>query len=195
MAELVWREQQGLLHTLHDSLGQTLTGLGMLSSGLSQQLAGTNQAAAKTAQQVAQQAQIALEQVRQLARGFPVDVEAKDLLPELRQLASTTESLHKIRVRVEGTRSLVRDNRVATQLYRIAQEAVTNAVKHARPTAIAIELAVTSGLATMRIIDNGVGFRDTHGREQAWAFASCAIARRPSAHTCRSSLARTAGPS
>ena len=166
MADLVWREQQGLLHTLHDSLGQTLTGLGMLSSGLSQQLSGTNRAAAATAQQVAQQAQIALEQVRQLARGFPVDVEAKDLMPELRELASTTESLHKIQVRVAGSgRQLVGGTRVATQLYRIAQEAVTNAVKHARPTAIAIELAVASGLATLRIIDNGVGFQDTHGRE------------------------------
>jgi signal transduction histidine kinase len=167
MADLVWREQQGLLHTLHDTLGQTLTGLGMLSSGLSQQLSGANLAAAAAAQQVARQAQIALEQVRQLARGFPVDVEAKDLMPALRQLASTTESLHRIPARVHGTvRHSVRDTRVATQLYRIAQEAVTNAIKHGRPTAIAIEIAVTSGLATLRIIDNGVGIRNTDGREE-----------------------------
>jgi signal transduction histidine kinase len=166
MADLVWREQQGLLHTLHDSLGQTLTGLGMLSSGLRQQLAGTNQAAAETAQQIAQQAQLALEQVRQLARGFPVDVEPKDLIHALRELASTTESLHKIPVRVDGNgRQSVRDNRVATQLYRIAQEAVTNAVKHARPTSIGIAVAIASGLATVRIIDNGIGIQDTDGRD------------------------------
>ena len=74
MADLVRREQQGLLHTLHDSLGQTLTGLGMLSTGLAQRLQGADAGAEASAQEIARQAQDALEQVRQLARNlFPIE--------------------------------------------------------------------------------------------------------------------------
>jgi signal transduction histidine kinase len=81
MAELVWREQQGLLHTLHDSLGQTLTGLGMLSTGLAQRLQGADAGAVASAQEISRQAQDALEQVRQLAKNlFPIEVEAQSLM-------------------------------------------------------------------------------------------------------------------
>jgi PAS domain S-box-containing protein len=160
VADLVWREQQGLLHTLHDSLGQTLTGLGMLSSGLRQQLTSIP-AAADTARQIAEQAQLALEQVRQLSRGlFPVEIDPEGLLPALRELASTTEALHKIRVQARGDEpTSIRDSRVATQLYRVAQEAVTNAVKHAHAHTIRIELSAESGLTRLRVIDDGVGIR------------------------------------
>jgi two-component system, chemotaxis family, CheB/CheR fusion protein len=161
MTDLVWREQQGLLHTLHDSLGQTLTGLGMLSASLRQQFAGTHEAAAETARQVAQQAQLALDQVRQLSRGlFPVEVDPAGLLPALRELAATTEAFHKIRVQVSGeVPGSIRDSRVATQLYRIVQEAVTNAMKHAKATTISIELAERDGLVTVRVCDDGVGIQ------------------------------------
>lgn len=166
MADLVWREQQDLLHTLHDSLGQTLTGLGMLSAGLRQQLVGTNENAASTAQQVAKQAQVALDQVRLMSRGlFPVDVDAQGLLPALRDLASTTEALHKVTVEVTGAMpDAIHETRVATQVYRIAQEAVTNAVKHARATRIAIELAESDSVATLRVRDDGIGIADVRTR-------------------------------
>jgi signal transduction histidine kinase len=167
MADLVWREQQGLLHTLHDSLGQTLTALGMLSAGLRHQLIGTNQGAADTAQQVAKQAQVALDQVRQLSRGlFPGDVDAQGLLPALRELASTTEAFHKITVQVVGDiPDAIQDTRVATQMYRIAQEAVTNAVKHARATTIWIELGESDSVATLRVRDDGIGIPDAVTRD------------------------------
>lgn len=161
IADLVWREQQGLLHTLHDSLGQTLTGLGMLSAGLRKQLTGPDRPAADTARQVAEQAQLALEQVRRLSRGlFPVDIDPHSLLPALRELASTTEAFHKVRVQVNGeVPPSIRDGRIATQLYRIAQEAVTNAVKHAEARTIRIELSAAPGPTTLRVADDGVGIR------------------------------------
>jgi two-component system, chemotaxis family, CheB/CheR fusion protein len=159
MADWVWREQQALAHTLHDSLGQTLAGLGMLSSGLRQQLAGSNQTAADTARLVAEQAQLAIDQVRQMSRGlFPVDIDPQGLPAALRALASTTEALHKIHVHVEGeTPRSIRDSRVATQLYRIAQEAVTNAVKHARARTITIQIHAGSNLTKLRVTDDGAG--------------------------------------
>lgn len=160
-ADLVWREQQNLAHTLHDSLGQTLTGLGMLSGVLSRRLAGADAEAAAMAQEIAGQAREALEQVRQVSRGlFAIQVDAGGLSSALRQLASTTEALYKIPVEVKGAATTaVRDARVATQLYRIAQEAVTNAVKHARAHAIRLEVSTEAGRTTLSITDDGVGMR------------------------------------
>lgn len=159
MADLVWREQQDLLHTLHDALGQTLTGLGMLSTGLRQRLTNVDQAASATAAEIAKQAQHALEQVRQLSRSlFPVEVEAESLAAALRELALATQSLHNIRVQVEEELPTdFRDGAVATQLYRIAQEAVTNAVKHAQASVITIRIDGQAGTVRLRIGDNGIG--------------------------------------
>ena len=99
--------------------------------------------------------------MRQLARGlFPVEIDPDSLLPALRALASTTETFHKIRVQATGEipKSIV-DSRIATQLYRIAQEAVTNAVKHAHAHTISIEVSSASGLTRLRVVDDGVGIR------------------------------------
>jgi signal transduction histidine kinase len=146
MADLVWREQQELLHTLHDSLGQTLTGLGMLSTGLRRRLAADSEAA-ETAAEIARQTQQALDQVRQLAKSlFPLEVDAESLVAALRDLASATASLHKIEVRVEGEAAeALHDGKVATELYRIAQEAITNSVKHGQAKTIMIELRRRAG--------------------------------------------------
>jgi signal transduction histidine kinase len=185
-AEAVWREQQEMIHTLHDTLGQELTAVGMLSASLVQRFKASDQEAAGTAQQIAATAQRALESVRQLSRGlFPVDVDAGGLLLALRQLASTTESVHKIRCRLEADPPvLVSNNHVATHLYRIAQEAVTNAVKHARAGEIRIGLSAVGGTVTLTVSDDGLGIQPVRSdgvglrimRYRAWAIgASLAI--------------------
>jgi signal transduction histidine kinase len=159
MADLVWHEQQELLHTLHDSLGQTLTGLGMLSAGLSQRLAATDADTSATASQIARLTQQALDQVRLLAKNlFPVDVDAESLMAALRALASATEGLHKIQVHVEGeVPSRLHDGKTATELYRIAQEAVTNSVRHAQAKTVTIRLEGGSGPIRLIVADDGVG--------------------------------------
>jgi signal transduction histidine kinase len=159
MEDLVWREQQELLHTLHDSLGQTLTGLGMLSTGLRQRLAATDSDSSLTAAEIARQTQQALDQVRLLAKSlFPVEVDAESLMAALRDLASATEALHKVRVRVEGEApKALRDGKMATELYRIAQEAVTNSVKHARAKMITVRIDDATGLTRLQIADDGIG--------------------------------------
>jgi signal transduction histidine kinase len=158
VADLIWREQQDLLHTLHDSLGQTLTGLGMLSASLTRKLAGRDAAAADTARQVRAQAKLALEQVRRLSRGqFSLEVDAEALLPALRELACTTEMFHKVAVHVSGDTPGSLDSRVTTQLYRIAQEAVTNAVRHAKAATIAVRFERRRGQVRLRVADDGIG--------------------------------------
>jgi two-component system CheB/CheR fusion protein len=162
-ADLIWREQQGLLHTLHDSLGQTLTGLGLLASGLSESLKTTDAATVGSARQIAQQAQLALEQVRQMTKNlFPREIEARNLMDALQQLASTVEQVHQIPVRVEGhVPAVISDGAVATQLYRIVQEALTNVIKHAQARNVTVRIGEQSGLTTVRIMDDGVGIQNT----------------------------------
>jgi signal transduction histidine kinase len=167
-ADLVWREQQGLLHTLHDTLGQTLTAVNVLSAALGHRLKTADDAGAATANLIVQQATLALDQVRQLSRGmFPVDVDARDMMSALRELASATEAIHKLRVQVEG--HLAHDqleSRVVTHLYRIAQEAVTNAVKHAKADAIRIEVKSDRGVTRLRVADNGIGISGNGERRE-----------------------------
>ena len=145
-------------NTLHDSLGQTLTGLGMLSTGLRQRLPADSEAR-ETAVEIARQTQHALDQVRQLAKKlFPVEVEAESLMAALRDLASATESLHEIDVRVQGEPpEALHDGKIATELYRIAQEAVTNSVKHGRAKTITIGLEGLRELTQLTIADDGIG--------------------------------------
>jgi signal transduction histidine kinase len=159
MADLVWHEQQNLLHTLHDSLGQTLTGVGMLSNGLSKRLIAADADAAGTAAEIARQTQLALDQVRQLAKNlFPVEVDPQSLMAALRDLASATQSLNKIAVRVEGDIPKAPcDGKVATELYRIAQEAVTNSVKHGKAKSVTIRMESERGLMRLSIADDGIG--------------------------------------
>lgn len=103
LADLVWRERQELSHTLHDSLGQTLTGLGMLSAGLGRHLAADPEGA-RMAAEITWQTQNALDQVRRLAKKlFPADVDGEGLMAALRDLATMSEALHKIQVQVTGS--------------------------------------------------------------------------------------------
>jgi signal transduction histidine kinase len=115
--------------------------------------------AADVACQIAQQAQLALEEVRSVSRGlFPVEIGADGLLAELRHLAATMTAVHDVPVQVTGEVPVAfREGRVATQLFRIAQEAVTNAVKHGRPHAIRIALWADGDETTLRIADDGLG--------------------------------------
>jgi signal transduction histidine kinase len=114
---------------------------------------------ANTAEQIAEQARLALEQVRQISRGLvPLEVAPDRLVDAIRDLASTTESLHGIRVTVTtAMQGAIGDTRVATELLRITQEAVTNALKHAQASTIRIELRERAGLVTLMIVDDGIG--------------------------------------
>jgi PAS domain S-box-containing protein len=161
VSEIIWNEQQDLAHTLHDALGQQLTGLGMLAASLTQRIADTDThaAIAQTAHQIARAAQDALERVRELSRGlFHADIDGKGFVQSLRQLASTTEALHTISCSLECEGPIAIPNgRAATHLYRIAQEAVTNALRHAEATRIVIGVRQTQATTTVTVADNGVG--------------------------------------
>ncbi len=106
---------------------------------------------------------VAVAQIRVLARGLqPVIPEANGLMSALENLAVQVTELFKVSCRFECSHAvLFKDNAIATHLYRIAQEAVTNSIKHGRAKHININLSTASGRITLAVSDDGVGFNET----------------------------------
>jgi signal transduction histidine kinase len=156
-ADALWQQQRRIAHELHDGLGQELTGLGFLSKSLAVSLQGTS--GAESAGRLRQGIERALEQIRGLAKGvMPVELEAEGLMSALRQLSAGIESLSGIPCRFECPNPvLVPDHQTASQLYRIAQEALTNALKHSKASTVTVSLDSTPQGIVLRIHDDGSG--------------------------------------
>ncbi len=158
--EISEEERRSIGRDLHDNLGQMLTGVGLLSQNLARKLRKADAPGAEEAAKIENLIKEADEQVRGLARGLvPVDLEAEGLADALRRLADQTEHIFDgtCTFKEAGT-AAVHDSTVATHLYRIAQEAVHNAVKHGKARRIAIMLASGDKRIRLRVKDNGVGF-------------------------------------
>jgi signal transduction histidine kinase len=156
-ADVVWQQQVRIAHELHDSLGQELIGLGFLAQSLVRQMAGTE--GAEAAGRVRQGIERSLEQIRGLARGvMPVEREPDGLMSALRQLCGLIESVHGIPCPFECPRPvLISNHQSASQIYRIAQEALNNAVRHGKPSRITVGLEALENETVLRILDDGVG--------------------------------------
>jgi two-component system CheB/CheR fusion protein len=153
-------EQRRIGQELHDSTQQELTGLGLLAQNLSDALAGSAGPERELAEKLAAGIEQTNHGVRAIAKGLlPVELHAETLMSALSELAEDTSREHRLRCRFECPEPVeIADDVTATHLYRIAQEAVTNAVKHAEASTITIRLEQTESMAVLKIRDDGVGF-------------------------------------
>ncbi len=154
------REQQRLGQDLHDDLCQQLAAIEFLSKALQQQLEAQPQAA--KAGEIAQLIRAAIAHTRHLARGLaPLGLDAQGLIHSLQALAARTSDLFEVECAFQ-TQSivLIQDPTVCTHLYRIAQEAVANSIKHGKATRIGVLLAATPEGGQLTIQDNGAGLSD-----------------------------------
>jgi len=145
---------------LHDGLGQMLTGIGLLGQNVTRQLEKEDHPLADEVAEITDLVKEADQYARDLSRGLtPVDVDANGLSQALQRLADNAVRLFDVPCTFDevGT-ALVHDSTTATHLYRIAQEAVSNAVRHGDATRIKISLASGSDQIRLRIQDDGVGF-------------------------------------
>jgi signal transduction histidine kinase len=156
-AEAVWNQQRILAQELHDGLGQILAGTGFLSQALSQKL--SDPAHSALSHQVTDGIERTLGQIRGLAKGvFPMELESGGVIPALEQLAASVESVYAIKCRFECEPSIkIQDSQIAIHLYRMAQEAVANAAKHAKPAEVNILLSKAQGRITLCVRDDGIG--------------------------------------
>lgn len=163
-------EQERIGQDIHDGLGQQLTGLNMLAGSVEQHLVAAGHT--REAQQVAtlrSHLSATLEETRSLARGLsPVVIDPQGLADSLAELAVRITRTTGIDCRYIGSREVLIDEGFpAIHLYRIAQEAVHNAVKHAEPKHIEISLDRDEEGLLLAIKDDGKGIdlaQDRHGR-------------------------------
>jgi signal transduction histidine kinase len=164
MTEVTERERRRLGHDLHDSLCQHLTGTALAAEVLRAKLTSQLSDEAAEAGKLVGLIEEGIDLTRSLARGlFSPDLERGGLAVALEGLAHNTrersgincEFHHNDENHLESC-----DAAVLTQFYRIAQEAVANAVKHARAGRIVIELDAADGEMRLNIFDDGVGLPD-----------------------------------
>jgi len=151
---------------LHDGLGQQLTAIELYCTALKADAATSNPDLAARLKLMGRMLRDAIAQTRSLARGLvPVSDEPDALRIGLAELAETTTAIGPSKCRFECPGPvLFGDRAVAGHLYRIAQEAVNNAVKHARAAEIVIGLAREGSTVRLRISDNGRGLSSARGR-------------------------------
>jgi len=153
------REQQRIGHDLHDSLCQHLTGVALAGKVLSEQLSAKTRPEAKAVNHIVEMVEGAIDLTRTLARGLhPFDLKGEGFTDALRELAVTITEGFKTpcAFRCEDPVE-IREPAVATHLYRIVQEAITNAVKHSGAKEIIVRLAAGADGLTLTICDDGVG--------------------------------------
>lgn len=156
-------ERQRLGRELHDGLGSHLVGLGMLVRSLARRAREQAPDLADELQDVAQLIGEGADQARALAHGLnPVSIDRQGLPVALARLAETTD----MHAELCCTSNVAADvpslpPEVATQLYRIAQEAVTNALRHADATRIEIALDMDGDAVVLTVDDDGSGFDKT----------------------------------
>ncbi|RYD82966.1 MAG: PAS domain S-box protein, partial [Verrucomicrobiaceae bacterium] len=155
-------EQQRIGQDLHDGICQQLTGAYFLTSVLKHKLDTQSSGLAADASQIASLLSTVTEQARQLARGLhPLETGAKGLHVALMELADQISHLFRIECRFVCEQEIaISDNATATHIYRIAQEASNNAVRHGEATHISIELRQNSGEIWLIVEDNGKGFHN-----------------------------------
>jgi PAS domain S-box-containing protein len=151
-------EQERIARDLHDSVGQLLTGLAFKAKLIEEQLRHGQSPRPEQAAELVAIANRTSTEVRALARGIdPVELQ-RGLSSALEYLASTTSATFNLPCSYEGNiPDNAIDKNVATHLYRIAQEAVNNAIKHSRARQININLEREDNKINLTITDNGCG--------------------------------------
>lgn len=168
MLDISEKERRALGEDLHDGLCQHLSGLAFMAETLSFKLRDKGmQEEAGRLDGLTGLIRSAAGQARAVAKGLhPVDVDANGLVAALKDL-STRHSANQVHCRLRCARPvLVRDNSVALHLYRIAQEAVVNALKHASAKEIVIDLSASRDQLTLSVTDDGLGMPEDQGGKE-----------------------------
>jgi PAS domain S-box-containing protein len=152
-------EQRRIGQDLHDGLGQHLTGIAFLSKALEQKLADQSLPETAAATEIVALVNEAIHKTRELARGLlPVISDSLGLMSALQHWAGEVEDLFHIACLFECQEPvLIENDTTANHLYRIAQEAVHNAIKHGKAKNITIGLLDVTGRGILSILDDGSG--------------------------------------
>ncbi|MHC4192350.1 MAG: sensor histidine kinase [Planctomycetota bacterium] len=155
------RERQRIGQELHDSIGQQLTGIAFMMEVLGDKLSDKSLSEQVSyAEKINARVSQATEQTHNLARGLhPIDLDRNGLVSALHELKANTEQLFEVSCTLKCEKAAsINDVPVAINLYRIAQEAITNAIKHGKAKKIMIELTSKNGGLTLTVENDGLDF-------------------------------------
>lgn len=158
--DTVSREQERIGHDLHDGLGQELTGIALMLKALQGQLDRKPADLKRSLEEILGLLNHALASTRAIAGGLsPVAIERGGLVEALRAMASQARQSSGVKVRLDLDSGAVPDlpTPVALHLYRIAQEALSNAIRHSRATRVSLSLGEREGSIRLAVADNGTG--------------------------------------
>ena len=159
VASTAEEERRRIGHELHDDLGQRLTGISLVAEALARELGKGGQSLASHADAIQRAASGAIAQVRGLAHGLmPVAPEPEGFGEALALLANAS-SARGLACAFEYDEPVdIKNQDVATNLFRIAQEAMANAIRHAKARNVALRLDLVDGKVELSIADDGGGF-------------------------------------
>ncbi|MFB3785512.1 MAG: ATP-binding protein [bacterium] len=160
------REQNRIGRDLHDGLGQVLTGISCLLQGLSRKLGNHYTEGQPDVEEIANLVKQAISQTHGLSQGLmPVKLEDSGLIGALEELADQTQRIHGLPCHFQCLMPEVNhESAISVNLYRIAQEAVNNAVKYSQAKQITIRLNNTPDSLILSIEDDGVGLPENFER-------------------------------
>jgi signal transduction histidine kinase len=160
LLEITEKERRRIGLDLHDDLGQQLSGLALMTKGLELKLAKRRARETSDAARIHNLVQQAMNHARDLARDLAtLDLKGDDLPAALGGLAQHASGLFKISCQFEADAALPPlEATAASQLYKIAQEAVTNAIKHAKAKSIRINLANGGTEVVLTVHNDGLPF-------------------------------------
>ncbi len=163
--EIPVSEQRRIGQELHDGLGQQLTGLGLLATSLVNKASKPEY---ELATKLAAGLQEAISQVRALSRGLmPVDIDAEGFINSLRTLIESIHLQCDVQIELDvSERVRIIDNSSALHLFRIAQEALNNAIKHSRASQIEVSVIHAGKRGCLMIRDNGIGLPSRASNER-----------------------------
>jgi signal transduction histidine kinase len=153
-------ERQRIARELHDELGQTLTALGMGLRGVSENIPTHPERVAQQAAQLEKLVKTGLDELQHLVTGLhPPQLDDLGLLAALRWYANEFSQRSGLQIQVSSRGNIpALSEEIRVALYRIAQEALTNAARHAQASHVSVTLIQVNHDITLRIEDNGCGF-------------------------------------
>lgn len=159
------RVQSRIGQDLHDDLGQQLSALGMLASAIERDLRRDLHPKAETVARLNTLIKGAIDTTRGLAKGlYPIELEKGGFIVALEELARVTQAFSSVECIVRGKATFPLGESAAIHLYRIAQEAVNNALKHAAPRQIILDCTTVTGVPTLTITNDGLPFKKPRSR-------------------------------
>ncbi|MEA3412506.1 MAG: PAS domain S-box protein [Pseudomonadota bacterium] len=158
-------QQERIGREIHDGIGQQLTGLSMIASSLERRLTASRiKSEAGIAKQLVVQLQKTMEDAKAIALGLsPVEIDPEGLADALSRLIEDAAKASGIHCRFLSSSSVLPpDAFTAVHLYRIAQEALNNALKHAGPDNVEVGLEIADQNLVLSVRDDGTGIKPSN---------------------------------